>query len=231
MDNELDRFIEDCNTLQEKINTITQNKDFNIPLLTEIDDWEKMIIEKVKKVAEQVREQVIKLPNEKEMETKFNFEKYRQNLNQLKETGDFVEYDLKYLEQTVYQLNQDLKRLNQSLEFELCKEQSNQIQWDSLIYIKEKPSYTLKQPQQQQVNEQTQVFVSSRQVTLDCGGHSCTICNKCCDWNRNVKRAGATCTRNSVGPCYTAYCDCPGSCHCSYNNHIYSDVCNCAENK
>ncbi|CAF1180524.1 unnamed protein product [Adineta steineri] len=121
MDNELDRFIEDCNTLQEKINTITQNKNFDSLLLTEIDNWEKTIIDKVKKVAEQVREQFIKLASAKEMETKSKFEKYRQNLNQLKETGDFVEHDLKYLELTVYQLNQDLKRLNQPLEFELSQ--------------------------------------------------------------------------------------------------------------
>lgn len=153
MTNELDGFIEDRNTLQEKINTTAQNNHDPSSLLTEIDDWERTTIEKIKNVAEQTRQRAIQLPNSKKLETKSQFEKFCQDLIQLKETGDFVEYDLKHLKEIVHQLNRNLMRLNEPQELELCIEQSDKIQWDTLIYIKEKPDLTVKQRlQEEQVN-------------------------------------------------------------------------------
>ncbi|CAF1254625.1 unnamed protein product [Rotaria sordida] len=208
---------------------ITQNNYVPSVVLMEIDDWERTTIEKVKTVAEQARQQLIKLPKSKKVETESRFEKFCQDLISLKETGDFVEHDLKYLQQTVDQLHQDLKRLTESFELELCTEQSNQIKWDTLIYIKEKPTYT--ECLQPQVNEKNQTIL---QVTLDCHGHTCPKCNKCCDWKNRVKRGDATCYRAGVGPGHMGYCDCVGHCHCGYNGynyHPYSDVCCCMENK
>jgi len=150
MANQLDGFVENRNELQEKINKATQEKDIRSPLLVEIDDWQRTTIEKVEKVAEQARRQVLKLLNSKKVNIKSQFENFSQELIQLRETEDFVEYDLKRLEQTVHQLKQELKRLSEPSEIELCMEQSNQIAWDTLIYIKEKPSYTAKQQRQQE---------------------------------------------------------------------------------
>jgi hypothetical protein len=84
------------------------------------------------------------------VEIKSHFEKFSQELVQLKETEDFVEHDLKRLQQTVHELNQELKRLTEPPEIELCMEQSNQIVWDTLIYVQEKPSFAAKQQRQQQ---------------------------------------------------------------------------------
>jgi DNA primase len=152
MANQLDGFIEDCNDLQDKINKAMEHKNFDSPLLIEIDEWEKTTIEKVKQVAEQARQQVVQLMNSKKVKIKAQFEKFSQKLIQLKEPNDFVEHDLKQLEQTVHQLNQDLKQLSQVPEIQLHMEQSNQTAWDSLIYVEEKPVYTIKQELQRQVN-------------------------------------------------------------------------------
>jgi hypothetical protein len=51
--------------------------------------------------------------NSKKVKVKAQFEKFSQKLIQLKETNDFVKHDFKRLEQTVHQLNQDLKQLSQ----------------------------------------------------------------------------------------------------------------------
>jgi hypothetical protein len=108
MANQLDGFIKDRNTLQEEMKTITQDNHFPSALLTQIDDWERATIEKVKNTAEQTRQQIIKFPNSKKVETESRFEKFCQDLISLKETGDFVEHDLKHLKQTVDISNKNL---------------------------------------------------------------------------------------------------------------------------
>ncbi len=138
MADELCRLIECGNALQDKINRATQHKYSNSSLLIQIDEWQRVTIEKVEQIAEQARQQVVKLLNSKDMEIKTQFEKFSQELIQLKETENLVERDLERLEQTIYQLNQDLKRLSQTPEIELHTERSNQIVWDSLIYVVEK---------------------------------------------------------------------------------------------
>jgi chromosome segregation ATPase len=164
MANQLDGFIENRNELQEQINKVTDEKGFRSPLLAEIDDWQRTTIEKVEKVAKQARQQVIELLNSKKVNIKSRFANFSQELIQLKETEDFVEYDLKRLEQTVHQLNEELTRLSAPPEIELCMEQSNQIAWDTLIYVKEKPSFAAKQQRQQP----GKTPISSHQKQLDC---------------------------------------------------------------
>jgi chromosome segregation ATPase len=150
MANQLNGFTGDRNELQDKINKATQQEELHSPLLTEIDNWRETTIEKVKKVAEQARQQVLKLLNAKKVEIKSHFEKFSQEFIQLKETEDFVENDLKHLEKTIHELKQELKQLNEPPEIQLRMEQSNQIAWDTLIYVKEKTSFAGKPQRQQQ---------------------------------------------------------------------------------
>jgi chromosome segregation ATPase len=151
MANKLEGFIGDRNGLHVKINNITQQKDFRSPLLTQIDEWETATIRKVKEVAQKARQQVEKLLNGKKLEIKAQFEKFSQELVELKETEDFVENDLKRLEQTIQQLNQDLQKLSEASAIEVRTEQSKQIAWDSLIYVEEKVAYDTKQQYKQRV--------------------------------------------------------------------------------
>ncbi len=144
MANQLEGFIGDRNGLQYQITEATKEENFDSPLLVEIEDWQSKTIEKVKRVAEQAKKQVIKLLNSKKTEIKSEFEKFSQELIQLKENEDLLENDLEYLKQTVGELNQKLKELSKQPGIELCKEQSDQIEWDTLIYIREKTSFTLK---------------------------------------------------------------------------------------
>jgi len=58
---QLDVLVEERNDLQEKINNSTQHKDFRSPLLLQIDEWQKMTMERVKQAAEQARRQVIEV--------------------------------------------------------------------------------------------------------------------------------------------------------------------------
>ncbi len=146
MANQLEGFIGNHNELRQQINKKTEEKNFDSSLLIEIEDWQTKTIEKVKRVAEQAKQQVVKLLNSKKTEIKSEFEKFSEELIQLKENDDFLEYDLERLKQTVDQLNQKLKELSKQPEIELCKEQSDEIEWDSLIYIRDKTSFAAPQP-------------------------------------------------------------------------------------
>ena len=145
--NELDEYIEDRNALQEKIIHATQQKDIHSPLLRQIDEWQQITIEKVKKTAEQARQNVKQILNSKRIEIKSEFDKFSQELRQLKETEDYAEQDLEKLKQTISRLKRDLKQLEQPPAIELHVEESQNIAWSRLIYVAEKTNYATQQKQ------------------------------------------------------------------------------------
>jgi chromosome segregation ATPase len=153
LNNELHGFIEDRNTLQEKITKATQQKNTRSPLLLQIDDWQKAMIENVKQAAEQARKQVLQMLTTKQIEITSEFEKISQELINLQETEDFVEPDLKRLKQTINQLSQDLNQLAQPPAIELHVEESEKVAWDRLIYVVEKTNYSVQQRQQPAIGE------------------------------------------------------------------------------
>jgi hypothetical protein len=143
--NELDGYVEECNILQDQINKTDPH---NIILL-QIDEWQCAMIDKVKQVAEQARQQ-IKVPSPKRAEFKTRFKEFSNKIGLLKETEDFVEDDLLRLKEMIHTLKQDLKELDESPSIELYVEQNEQIAWNRLIYIKEKSTAVKNKPEQQQ---------------------------------------------------------------------------------
>jgi hypothetical protein len=146
---QLDVLVEERNDLQEKINNSTQHKDFRSPLLLQIDEWQKLTMERVKQAAEQARRQVIEVVIFERENMKIQFDKLSQELVRLKETEDFAENDLERLKQTMRLLNQNLRNLIQPSTVELHVEQGDKIAWNRLIYVENKS--TAKQQHQQQV--------------------------------------------------------------------------------
>ena len=138
LNNQLDVCIEDRNALQGKMPKPVLPKNVRSPLLSQIDAWQQQTIEKVKQAAEQVRQQVIKIINSKQMDLTSAFEKLSKELVELKETEDFAEQDLKRLKETTNRLNQQLKQLQQPPTIELHMEKNQKIEWNTLIYVVEK---------------------------------------------------------------------------------------------
>ncbi len=145
--NELDRFVEDRNALQETITKATQQKDISSPLFSQIDQWQKITIEKVKQTADQARQNVTQILHSKRAEITSDFEKLSKELIQLKETEDFAEKDLKRLKQTIDQLNRDLEQLGQPSAIELHAEENKGIPWNRLIYVVDKTKYVANRQQ------------------------------------------------------------------------------------
>jgi hypothetical protein len=135
---ELDVLIEDRNELHEKINKATQQSHSASGLLSKIDEWQKITLAKVKEAADRARQQVSIIMNTKRMEIATKFETFSKELVHMKETEEFVHDDLTRLQQMIQDLNQDLKQLAHPPSVELRTEQSNQVDWNCLIYVEQK---------------------------------------------------------------------------------------------
>ncbi len=149
---EMDTLIMHRNNLQNKINKAMQYHDLpHSPLLAQIDEWQKMMTEKVRVVAEHTRQQIAELLNLKRAKLDNDFQKFSQELLHLKQTENFVEHDLDRLKYMIHQFNQDLKQLNKPLTIVLHTELSDRLVWSRLIYAEEKSTYAGIQQRQQQV--------------------------------------------------------------------------------
>ena len=135
---ELDKIVEERNHLQEALNNEIPRNDETNPLLEQIDQWQRSTIAKVKQVAAQVRQQAIELLDRKRTKINEEFKSFSQKLIQLRESKNYVEHDLRRLNQKIGQFKQDIKQSTQLATIVLHTDQSDQIQWESLIYVEEK---------------------------------------------------------------------------------------------
>jgi hypothetical protein len=147
----MDAVITHRNDLQGKITKATQRYDPHSPLIAQIDEWQRVMIEKIKLVAENTRQQISQLLNSKRVKLNNDFRRFSHELVNLKETENFVEHDLSRLKQMIHKFNLELKQLTKPLTVELHTEQSNRIVWNQLIYAEEKSTYAGIQQRQQQV--------------------------------------------------------------------------------
>jgi hypothetical protein len=138
---ELDVLIEDRNELQQNISKATQQGHSVNGLLAQIDEWQNVTFEKVKQAADLVRQQVSIIMNAKQTEITTKFETLSKELMHMKKTEEFGHDDRTRLEQMIQDLNQDLKQMTRPPSVELHTEQSNQIDWNRLIYVEQKPSH------------------------------------------------------------------------------------------
>jgi uncharacterized phage infection (PIP) family protein YhgE len=144
---EMDKIVEERNGLQDEITKGIQYNDQQNPLIEQIDTWQKSTIEKVKQVAAQARQQASELLNAKRVKIHTEFKSFSEELAHLKESENYVEHDLKRLNQMINQFKQDLKQATQPTTIVLHTEQSDEINWESLIYVDEKQAFNNKRRQ------------------------------------------------------------------------------------
>jgi hypothetical protein len=132
---EMDKIMEERNQLQDELNNRVQSNDQENPVIQHITRWEENVIEKVKLIAAQTRQQTIKLLNAKWMTINIEFKKFSQELARLKEAENYVEHDLKRLNQNINQFKQDLIHSTQSNTILFHTEQCDRINWENLIYV------------------------------------------------------------------------------------------------
>ncbi|CAF1053923.1 unnamed protein product [Adineta steineri] len=150
------------NSLLDKIDKATQRHNLHNPLIAQINEWEDMMIEKIKIVADNTRQQVSQLVNSKRTKLSDDFKRFSQELANLRETENFIEADLNQMKYKLNEFNHELKHITKPVLVELHTELSNQIVWNQLIYVEEKSNHTVTQQQlYQQVEEEQEPIVIS----------------------------------------------------------------------
>jgi septal ring factor EnvC (AmiA/AmiB activator) len=134
---EMDKIVEERNRLQDEITNGIEHNDQQNLLIEQIDKWQKDIIEKVKQVAAQARQQASELLNAKRVKINTEFKSFSQELADLKESENYVEHDLTRLNQMISQFKKDLRQSTQPTTIVLHTEQSDEINWETLIYVEE----------------------------------------------------------------------------------------------
>ena len=156
---ELDKIVEERDHLQETIHIGAASDDQKSPLLRQIDQWKRNTIAKVEEVAAQVRQQTIELLNRKRTKIDREFRSFSQELIKMRESENYVEHDLERLKKKIQQFKQDIKQSTQPTTILLHTDQSDKIQWESLIYIEEK---------QRSVNDSRQPSNAGKKVFATC---------------------------------------------------------------
>jgi len=146
---EMEKIVEERNRLQDAINNSKPNNDQQSPLIEQIEKWKNSTMEKIKRVAAQAHQQAIEILNAKRTKITTDFKSFSQELIHLKESENYVEHDLEQLNQMIKKFKEDLKQSTQPTTIEIHTEESDKINWDSLIYVEEKQTFVKSQPRQQ----------------------------------------------------------------------------------
>ena len=146
---EMDKIVVERDCLHETIKNQIQSNDQQSPLIKQIDQWQNTMIEKIKQIVAQARQQAIQLLNATRIKINTDFKNFSEELARFKKSENYVEHDLQRLKEKIHQFKQDLKQSTQPTRIELHTEQSDLINWDSLIYVEEKQTITSYRSQQQ----------------------------------------------------------------------------------
>ena len=145
---EMDSVIVRRNDLHDKITKAVGYHEVRSPLLAKIDEWQAMMTEKIKVVADHTRQQVADILNSNRLRLESEFTRFSQELFELKQTENFVEHDLVRLKYNLHQFHQELKQLTKPMTIVLHTESSDRLVWSRLIYAEEKSAFT-RMPQRQ----------------------------------------------------------------------------------
>lgn len=97
---------QEYNTLQRDIN----NENIVHPLLSQIDKWERELIEKIHHVANQARNDLKQSTDERKQELKTTMNRLTSELQASRETEDYTEADLKRWTERLNQVRMDLEK-------------------------------------------------------------------------------------------------------------------------
>ena len=103
--------------------------------LTEIDAWERETIQRIQKIAKNARNNVNELMMEHMNKIANRFEQTSVQMQQQQKEGVYLETDIERLSNQLDQLKNDIKHANEKIRVDFS--QSNNIQWDTLLYIVE----------------------------------------------------------------------------------------------
>ncbi len=115
-----------------------QNESSKTNLLDRIDQWENTMIKKVHERAEQIRQRFTELINNENKLVVDNMQALTDEIRRRHEKQDFLEHDIERIRGSINQIQIAINKSIQLSDIELYVEPENIIDWERLIYVKEK---------------------------------------------------------------------------------------------
>lgn len=103
-------------------------------IFSQIDEWQRVNIERITRAADTARQQAVELLRRKKIEIMKGIESVNVEIRTRQGTGDFIEDDIERLRKNLNRLQQDLDQFNRR-PVELRTRKNDQIDWNNMIYI------------------------------------------------------------------------------------------------
>ncbi|CAF4076236.1 unnamed protein product [Adineta steineri] len=132
---EFEKVIEARNRLQEVVSDRKILADFRAALYTYIDQWKTDALDKIQYTAEKTRVQTAKILDDKIQDVDNGLHGVTEQLRAMQDMNNYVEDDLDQLNDHIENIMEEFKHLKGSSEIRICKENSEQLDWNSLIYV------------------------------------------------------------------------------------------------
>jgi len=124
--------------LQQLLKQEEKNESSKKDILSQINQWEKYMIERIHYKAELARERLDQLIGKDEKVIIKNAQELTKKINKRNRTEDLLEEDIEQLKQSVIHVKEAFHKLIRQSDVELYIEPSYMIDWNHLIYIREK---------------------------------------------------------------------------------------------
>lgn len=128
-----DRFLEQLLAKEE------ENQSSKNDILSQINQWEKYMIERIRYKVELARDRLDELTKNDDKVLIQDAQELTKKINKRDTTENFLEQDIERLKQSVINVKQALSKTTALLDIELYIEPSHMIDWNHLIYLRKKP--------------------------------------------------------------------------------------------
>ena len=125
------------NEIKESLETTksTSSNGERISCLDEIDRWETEIIQRLQQIAAKARTNVNEILATRINEIRHRFERLSLDIQQRQKEGIYLENDIDRVKTQLDQLKNDIAHVNETIQIDTTV--SNNIEWETLIYITE----------------------------------------------------------------------------------------------
>ena len=117
------------------VNELTSTDGKQVSCFIAIDEWEREMIKRIQQITAQARTSATELITKNMKEISHRFEQLSVDMQQRLKEGDYLENDINRITDQLDQLQNDIKQVNKKIRVDSAM--SNNINWDTLIYIVE----------------------------------------------------------------------------------------------
>lgn len=154
--------IEHSRNLQQLLDRELMNRSSKKVILAQINQWERNMIERIRHKAESARDRLEQLTDNGQTPIIQNAQELINKINTRNDVKDPFEEDIEQLKQSIIDVKQIFNKLIQRSNIELYIEPSHMIDWNHLIYLREKSTnITNPLPNKQSINSVTKFVKDS----------------------------------------------------------------------